>query len=661
MQVLQTLARNLGQLREQRGLTLSGLSQRCGIAKSTLSGLEAANGNPTMETLWAIANALDMPFGRLISDDGSQQARISDKNVIVRFIERDEDDSGSCIESYRMHLEAGHTKESAAHPPGVREKVVVTNGPMLVGDALAPRLLNTGEVHCFAADVPHIYAGMGKAVQAMVFVEYPAPNSHPSQDLVQVLDWPATPAAWEGAASMLERMRIEVANGLSTVMLRFRHCALPMEQALNLLRSKLVIGGACSYRWPQSMVLEADQDSPYVMLLPRNFTRAFSGIDPGAAPSALWRRALELARRAEGDLIAGQVCLEADLSSECRVLQTLGAECALKSGILLLPRSLQLSANQSSLAVQPSTDAGAFSSRIQVEHYDAFELLHPAYARQAVAMAQDIAQFTQARHTVDVGTGPGLPLLMLQELLPGLTALAVEPDPVAYAYLQKNVEGNTAISAHRGGFLELDVVANSGELITSVGASHHFNTAFMLQKSWNLLKPGGVLSVADEFLPAFRDIDSRNLALVRHHGAYILDVISAMDCCNTESINPEEYVLYRAFRHGLAQAVFMAEQGRSVPAMRLCRQLFAEVRKASLDNAPKTSLGAYIRFFWLELQAMVAGFDYEVECKTHVRRFLELAAGTGFDLLRHRRVFGTCGDQPEDGGTHVMTFRKAVP
>ncbi|MDP1086649.1 hypothetical protein Q6245_30260, partial [Klebsiella pneumoniae] len=77
------------------------------------------------------------------------------------------DESGSSIESYRMHLAAGYTKQSAAHPPGVREKVVVTSGPMLVGDLLAPRVLNSGEVHSFPADVPHVYGAMGKPAQAV--------------------------------------------------------------------------------------------------------------------------------------------------------------------------------------------------------------------------------------------------------------------------------------------------------------------------------------------------------------------------------------------------------------------------------------------------------------------------------------------------------------
>ncbi|BBI52252.1 hypothetical protein HORIV_46730 [Vreelandella olivaria] len=69
-------------------------------------------------------------------------------------------------------------------------------------------------------------------------------------------------------------------------------------------------------------------------------------------------------------------------------------------------------------------------------------------------------------------------------------------------------------------------------------------------------------------------------------------------------------------------------------------------------------LDAHVRFFRLEMQAMVAGFDYEVERKTYARRFLEMARLNGFELLQHRRVFATSGTDDWQGGTHVFAFRK---
>src|SRR5499427_6135282 len=52
--------------RGRAGLSLTELARRAGIAKSTLSQLESGTGNPSVETLWALATALGVPFSRLV-------------------------------------------------------------------------------------------------------------------------------------------------------------------------------------------------------------------------------------------------------------------------------------------------------------------------------------------------------------------------------------------------------------------------------------------------------------------------------------------------------------------------------------------------------------------------------------------------------------------
>src|SRR5579883_3184197 len=60
------LARNLKDFRERQGLSLNELAAKARIGKSTLSVLETGRGNPNIETIWAIAVALGIPFGQLI-------------------------------------------------------------------------------------------------------------------------------------------------------------------------------------------------------------------------------------------------------------------------------------------------------------------------------------------------------------------------------------------------------------------------------------------------------------------------------------------------------------------------------------------------------------------------------------------------------------------
>src|SRR3954469_9222204 len=63
---IETIARSIRRERERAGLSLSELAKRAGLAKSTLSQLEAGTGNPSVETLWALGVALDVPFSRLV-------------------------------------------------------------------------------------------------------------------------------------------------------------------------------------------------------------------------------------------------------------------------------------------------------------------------------------------------------------------------------------------------------------------------------------------------------------------------------------------------------------------------------------------------------------------------------------------------------------------
>ncbi|WP_348250226.1 helix-turn-helix domain-containing protein, partial [Salmonella enterica] len=60
------IARTLVRERQRTGLSLAEIARRSGIAKSTLSQLEAGNGNASLETFWSLCVALDIPSARLL-------------------------------------------------------------------------------------------------------------------------------------------------------------------------------------------------------------------------------------------------------------------------------------------------------------------------------------------------------------------------------------------------------------------------------------------------------------------------------------------------------------------------------------------------------------------------------------------------------------------
>lgn len=66
--IADVVANNVRRIRAERQVSLSELARRSNVAKATLSSLESASGNPTIETLSAIASALGCPLADLITD-----------------------------------------------------------------------------------------------------------------------------------------------------------------------------------------------------------------------------------------------------------------------------------------------------------------------------------------------------------------------------------------------------------------------------------------------------------------------------------------------------------------------------------------------------------------------------------------------------------------
>ncbi len=75
------LADNLRRLRRERGVTSVDLARRAALSRATLAQLESGAGNPTLETLYGLANALDASLADLIADAPAAAPRASCRPV----------------------------------------------------------------------------------------------------------------------------------------------------------------------------------------------------------------------------------------------------------------------------------------------------------------------------------------------------------------------------------------------------------------------------------------------------------------------------------------------------------------------------------------------------------------------------------------------------
>lgn len=65
-QNIEFIAQRIRELRLERGLTVLEVAYRCDMERSHLSRIEAGHANPTLRTLCAICNALEVELSDLI-------------------------------------------------------------------------------------------------------------------------------------------------------------------------------------------------------------------------------------------------------------------------------------------------------------------------------------------------------------------------------------------------------------------------------------------------------------------------------------------------------------------------------------------------------------------------------------------------------------------
>jgi len=69
MDMRQLVGRNFARLRAASGLTQEQLAERCGVSQQYISGLEKGKRNPTIVTLYVIAQGLGVSHVELVRED----------------------------------------------------------------------------------------------------------------------------------------------------------------------------------------------------------------------------------------------------------------------------------------------------------------------------------------------------------------------------------------------------------------------------------------------------------------------------------------------------------------------------------------------------------------------------------------------------------------
>jgi transcriptional regulator with XRE-family HTH domain len=171
-----------------REMTLSALAEEAGVAKSTVSLIERGQGNPSIDTVWALASALGVPFASLFHDEsptndvlvvrqddgavvGIDQAGLDTDGLVIRHMLTRT--GGSLIEIYALVLDEGAVRRADAHVAGLFEHITVAAGTVEIAGESFSEIVSQGDLISFRADRPHSYRVIEGPVRLVSVHEYP--------------------------------------------------------------------------------------------------------------------------------------------------------------------------------------------------------------------------------------------------------------------------------------------------------------------------------------------------------------------------------------------------------------------------------------------------------------------------------------------------------
>lgn len=182
-QLSRTVGENQKRLRTERNLSLDALARESGVSKSRLGQIERGEANPSISTVWQIANALKVEFSALVTSAAipSQIVRMSEIDPVTADDRRYRSyplfgfDPTLGFELYVCEIDPGGRLEAEPHPTGTHETFVVNSGTLVLDVGGETTTLTSGEAFRFQADKPHIYDNPGSGVVVFTMViAYPA-------------------------------------------------------------------------------------------------------------------------------------------------------------------------------------------------------------------------------------------------------------------------------------------------------------------------------------------------------------------------------------------------------------------------------------------------------------------------------------------------------
>ncbi len=166
------ISKNLKEIRDRRNLSFDQLSRCTGVSKSMLRQIETGKSNPTISTMWKIANGLHLSFTALLQNQ-STEAHVRDFTEadplygdehhyrvypLVTF------DPRQPFEMYYFELDSGAVFDAEPHQGGVKEYIFLFTGTITIQAGEQLFSMESGSFVEFKADCIHRYSASSEGI-----------------------------------------------------------------------------------------------------------------------------------------------------------------------------------------------------------------------------------------------------------------------------------------------------------------------------------------------------------------------------------------------------------------------------------------------------------------------------------------------------------------
>lgn len=180
MNLNEIIASNLKRLRTERKLSLSNLAELSGVSKVMLGQIERGESNPTINTIWKIANGLKVPYTALI-DEPTSNAILVKKEDTTKQSSEDGKYRISCsftsnpkrnFELFTVEIDPHSVYNSNPHGEKIQEYILIFNGELTLKTEEQEYTLRSGDSIMFDAAKPHIYKNITNEIARMTIINY---------------------------------------------------------------------------------------------------------------------------------------------------------------------------------------------------------------------------------------------------------------------------------------------------------------------------------------------------------------------------------------------------------------------------------------------------------------------------------------------------------